>query len=143
MAFWLVGVAFAFGDGSPYIGLDKFAAVNLSTKDYSKLFFQVSISPFFGFIVKCEFKTILPPQSTFAATCATIVSGAIAERCNFNGYIIFSVLVTGVTYPIGKGTLIIFDQLVIPILACEHSLLEHFTSFFSQQLIGVGALRDG
>ena len=30
----------------------------------------------------------------------TIVSGAIAERCNFNGYIIFCVVVTGVTYPI-------------------------------------------
>ena len=39
-------------------------------------------------------------QCTFAATCVTIVSGAIAERCNFNGYIIFCVLVTGVTYPI-------------------------------------------
>ena len=40
-------------------------------------------------------------QCTFAATCVTIVSGAIAERCNFNGYIIFCVIVTGVTYPIG------------------------------------------
>ena len=39
-------------------------------------------------------------QCTFAATSATIVSGAIAERCNFNGYIIFSVLMTGVVYPI-------------------------------------------
>ena len=39
-------------------------------------------------------------QCTFAATCATIVSGAIAERCNFNGYIIFSIILTGVVYPI-------------------------------------------
>ena len=39
-------------------------------------------------------------QCTFAATCATIVSGSIAERCNFNGYIIFCIVLTGVVYPI-------------------------------------------
>ena len=39
-------------------------------------------------------------QSTFAATCATIVSGAIAERCHFNGYIIICSMVTSVAYPI-------------------------------------------
>jgi len=39
-------------------------------------------------------------QATFAATCTTIVSGAIAERSNYNGYIIFCVFVTGVIYPI-------------------------------------------
>ena len=39
-------------------------------------------------------------QCTFAATCATIVSGAIAERCSFNGYIIFSSVVTGIIYPL-------------------------------------------
>ena len=39
-------------------------------------------------------------QGTFAATCATIVSGAIAERCHFNGYIIFSTVMTGLLYPI-------------------------------------------
>ena len=39
-------------------------------------------------------------EGTFAATCATIVSGAIAERCHFNGYIIFSTVMTGLLYPI-------------------------------------------
>ena len=39
-------------------------------------------------------------QTTFAATCATIVSGAIAERGNFNGYIIFAMIITGIIYPI-------------------------------------------
>ena len=42
-------------------------------------------------------------QCTFAATCATIVSGSIAERGNFNGYIIFAMLITGVVYPIQVG----------------------------------------
>ena len=42
----------------------------------------------------------MPLEGTFAATCATIVSGAIAERCHFNGYIIFSTVMTGLLYPI-------------------------------------------
>ena len=67
-------------------------------KDYAKLFFQVRLNSFTN-IFKTSYDIFL--QCTFAATCATIVSGAIAERCNFNGYIIFSVIVTGVTYPIG------------------------------------------
>ena len=50
-------------------------------------------------------------QATFAATCSTIVSGAVAERSDYIGYLVFrylpapphalpSALVTGVFYPI-------------------------------------------
>ena len=39
-------------------------------------------------------------QSVFAATAATIVSGAMAERTKFGTYILVSILVTGVIYPI-------------------------------------------
>jgi Amt family ammonium transporter len=39
-------------------------------------------------------------QTVFAATAATIVSGAMAERTKFNAYVIFSIVVTLIIYPI-------------------------------------------
>ncbi|KJD36553.1 ammonium transporter [Tamlana sedimentorum] len=42
-------------------------------------------------------------QTMFAATAATIVSGAIAGRTKYTTYIIFSVLMTAVIYPISGG----------------------------------------
>jgi len=39
-------------------------------------------------------------QVVFAATAATIVSGAMAERTKFSGYLIYSAVVSAVIYPI-------------------------------------------
>lgn len=53
-------------------------------------------------------------QTVFAATAATIVSGAMAERTKFIGYLAYSLVISGVVYPVfghwAWGNLLISDQ---------------------------------
>ncbi len=83
LAFFLVGFGLMFGTSAGgWIGTDGFLLGEIG--DYS-----VEWSYTFFFF-----------QAVFAATAATIVSGAIAERTAFNSYLIFSVIITAFIYPV-------------------------------------------
>ena len=42
LSFWLVGYAFAFGEGNPFIGFSGFASIGMSHSEFTSVFFQVS-----------------------------------------------------------------------------------------------------
>ena len=70
------------------------------------IMFGLSYNGFFGtdlFLFKTEkteYMTYFVFQAMFVATAATIISGAVAERMKFVGYLIITVLATGIIYPL-------------------------------------------
>jgi len=77
LTFWLVGYSLMYGDTSN----GWFFWSGLFQGEGADLFFQ----------------------TMFAATAATIVSGAIAGRTKYTTYIVFSIVMTAIIYPISGG----------------------------------------
>jgi ammonium transporter, Amt family len=87
IAFFLVGFGLMFGATTTgFFGASDFMLGNIGYGDD----FASQQWPF----------TFLIFQTVFAATAATIVSGAMAERTKFSGYLIYSVFITAFIYPV-------------------------------------------
>lgn len=85
LTYWLIGYSIMYGAsllggliGNPF---ENFAFSSSGFGDYADM-------------------SDLLFQTVFAATAATIVSGAMAERTKFSAYIIFSIIITLIIYPI-------------------------------------------
>ena len=78
IAFWFIGYGLMFGASNGWMGTSHFMPALDEGSDAVFFIFQIM----------------------FAATAATIVSGAVAERMRFAPYVIASVVVTGLIYPI-------------------------------------------
>ncbi|AGF96387.1 ammonium transporter [Methanosarcina mazei] len=79
LVYWAVGWGVMYGaDAAGLIGTDQFFLAGADNATWNSWFFQM----------------------VFAATGATIVSGAMAERTNFKAYLVYCVLMVAVIYPI-------------------------------------------
>ena len=81
--YWVIGFGIMYGESlGGFIGIPDLFFMSDgygdNYADYADLFFQ----------------------TVFAATAATIVSGAMAERTEFKAYLIFSIVITVIIYPI-------------------------------------------
>lgn len=98
IAFWVLGFGLMFGNGNPFFGTEGVlflsGADNSPATDAYEGAYSAISSAGVPLLAKFFF------QLVFAGTAATIVSGAVAERIKFVDFLIFSLLLVGIAYPI-------------------------------------------
>lgn len=116
LAYWAIGYGLMYGGstddagvwtgGNPLIGLSGFFFNGSSVPYTGAESFEAVTQVVDGTEAVVNVATGVPEaisflfQVAFAATAATIVSGAVAERIHFGAFLIFSFLLVAISYPI-------------------------------------------
>src|SRR5688572_21965675 len=99
LAFYMVGWGLMFGDGNAFVGLKGLFMVGGADNSpaigaaYQGVYSAINWT---GIPLSAKFFF----QLVFAGTAATIVSGCVAERVKYISFILFSLLLVGIAYPI-------------------------------------------
>jgi Amt family ammonium transporter len=99
VAFWIVGFALMFGDGTDYLGLSGWGLHGTDNSPATGEAYQGVFSALNWTGVPLFAKFFF--QLVFAGTAATIVSGAVAERVKFVAFVIFAFILVAFIYPVG------------------------------------------
>jgi Amt family ammonium transporter len=96
--FWATGFAIAFGTSAGgVIGTDNFFLSNAMSFSEGNITYAMGAA---GASVGISTFTLFFFQFAFAATASTITTGAMAERTDFGGDLIYSAILGGLGYPI-------------------------------------------
>ena len=101
IAFWLFGFRYMFGDSNSLVIGQLGLPISFS---FPSIEGEILFPPGFQTLQANwggrPFTAVFLFQLVFAGTAATIVSGAVAERIKFWGFILFSFLLVGFIYPV-------------------------------------------
>ena len=89
IAYWAIGFGLMYGEGNGFIGLSGFFFSGDGTP-YGDANYPEAVPAAISFLF----------QVAFAATAATIVSGAVAERIKFDAFLVFSALLVAISYAV-------------------------------------------
>jgi len=98
IAFWAIGFGLMFGNGNDFVGTSGFFLNGADNSPATGDAYQGVFSALSWAGVPLAAKFLF--QLVFAGTAATIVSGAVAERIKFIDFLIFSLLLVGISYAV-------------------------------------------
>ncbi len=98
IAYWAIGFAIMFGDGSSFMGFSGWLVSGADNSPAMAAAYQGVYGSLNWTGVPLLAKFFF--QLVFAGTAATIVSGCVAERIHYKSFMIFTLVLVGLSYPI-------------------------------------------